>query len=159
MQTAGASTESEKRGPVEPTVEPTEQRGREEPRSSFRIPTSNRFSALEEQGDDRGEHREEEEEEGQAEQPRCRLCGGEGHTEDQCPDLPDYARAAEAAQQPGASEEATLRRMQPQFLEPRGGTGAAYDNMAVFDDLPWDEVIAPSPFATIKNVPLHVQGH
>jgi hypothetical protein len=30
--------------------------------------------------------------------------------------------------------------------------------MAVFDDLPWDEVIAPNPFATIKNVPSHVQG-
>jgi hypothetical protein len=30
--------------------------------------------------------------------------------------------------------------------------------MAVLDDLPWDEVIAPSPFATIKNVPTHVQG-
>ena len=36
----GASTESEKRGPAEPT----EQRDREEPSSSFRIPTSNRFS-------------------------------------------------------------------------------------------------------------------
>ena len=139
----------------------------EEPRSSFRIPTSNRFSVLgeeEQEGDDRGEHqehqehREAEEDEGQAEQPGCRLCGGEGHTADQCPDLTDYARAAEAAQQPGASEEATLRRLQPQFPAPRGGTGAAYDNMAVLDDLPWGEVIAPNPFATIKNVPPHVQG-
>jgi len=50
----GASTEPEARGPIEPT----EQRGREEPRSSFRIPTHNRFSALAE------EEQEEEEREG-----------------------------------------------------------------------------------------------
>ena len=161
----GASTESERRGPTEPT----EQRDREEPSGSFRIPTSNRFSALEEE-----EHREEEgdgqaerprcrqdrEEEGedQAERPRCRLCEGEGHTADQCPDMLTYARAAEDAQQPGASEEPTIRRLQPQFPIPREGTRTTADSLAVLDDLSWDEVIAPNPFPTIKNVPSHVQG-
>jgi hypothetical protein len=152
----GASTEPEARGPIEPT----EQRGKEEPRSSFRIPTHNRFSALaeEEQEEEEREGHREEEGEGQAERPRCRLCDEEGHTADQCPDLPTYAQAAEAAQQPGASEDPTLRRLQPQFPVPREVTGAAFDSLAVLDNLTWDEVIAPCPFPTIKNVPPHVQG-
>jgi hypothetical protein len=157
----GISPEPGKRGPVEPS----EQRGREEPRSSFRIPTSNRFSTLQEEKQaEEEEHREEEEEqreeegEDQAERPRCRLCGVDGHTADQCPDMLTYARAAEDAQQPGASEEPTLRRLQPQFPVPREDTRAAFDSLAALDDISWDEVIAPSPFPTIKNVPQHVQG-
>ena len=50
------------------------------------------------------------------------------------------------------------RRLQPQFPIPREGTRTTADSLAVLDDLSWDEVIAPNPFPTIKNVPSHVQG-
>jgi hypothetical protein len=63
-----------------------------------------------------------------------------------------YARAAEDAQQPGASEEPTLRRLQPQFPVPREDTRAAFDSLAALDDHSWDEVTAPSPFPTIKRM-------